>query len=402
MTLVTRISFLLILSACLGCMSIPERAEAASPSFLGLGFLSGTTNPTSEANAVSADGKVVVGTNFSSAGHQAFRWLAETGMVGLGFLPDLTDSEAFGVSANGAVVVGVSSSPAGRAAYRWTSGTGMQFLSSTPGNVVAAFARAVSADGSVVVGAGDGETGQEAFRWSTTGGMAGLGFISGTTGSSIAEGVSANGSVVVGISSMEVPPNSNAFRWTAASGMVGLPVLEGAHDGNAEAVSGDGSVIVGNSNFVTAGPLVPQATRWTEASGAVGLGFLPGFTAGSMAFAVSTDGSVIVGNSTGPDGAEAFIWTPQDGMRSLRNVLVSEGLGSALIEWALSVATGVSADGSVIVGHGINPEGRREAFIASIATAPTIPAVGSWGMIILGLVFMAAMAGILSAPRSLI
>jgi probable HAF family extracellular repeat protein len=363
-----------------------------------------TEDPTSRANAVSADGKVVVGTNFSSAGFQAFRWSAETGMVGLGFLPGLTDSEAFEVSANGDVIVGASSSPAGRAAFRWTAGTGMQFLSSAPANVVAAFARAVSADGSVVVGAGNGETGQEAFRWSTTGGMAGLGFISGATGSSIAEGVSADGSVVVGISSLEPPPNSNAFRWIAAAGMVGLPLLEGAQGGNAEAISADASVIVGNSNFVSAGPLVPQATKWTETSGAVGLGFLPGFTAGSIAFAVSGDGSIIVGTSESSDGAEAFLWNPNEGMRGLRDLLVSEGLGLSLVGWKLLTATGVSADGSVIVGRGINPGGSVEAFIASVGTTPPtpLPAVGSWGMIILGLVFVGAMARILRAPMSLV
>ncbi|MGV2388389.1 MAG UNVERIFIED_CONTAM: hypothetical protein LVR29_08855 [Microcystis novacekii LVE1205-3] len=49
---------------------------------------SDTTNFSSAATGVSADGSVVVGSSSSDTGTQAFRWTQETGMVGLGFLSD--------------------------------------------------------------------------------------------------------------------------------------------------------------------------------------------------------------------------------------------------------------------------------------------------------------------------
>ena len=55
----------------------------ALASFQGLGFLPGASY--SEANAVSADGLVVVGAStYASGDAQAFRWTAAGGMVGLG------------------------------------------------------------------------------------------------------------------------------------------------------------------------------------------------------------------------------------------------------------------------------------------------------------------------------
>jgi probable HAF family extracellular repeat protein len=51
-----------------------------------LGFLPGDSQ--SQANAVSADGSVVVGYSLTgTAAHEACRWTETSGMVGLGFLP---------------------------------------------------------------------------------------------------------------------------------------------------------------------------------------------------------------------------------------------------------------------------------------------------------------------------
>src|SRR5437762_5932867 len=67
----------------------------------------------SAANAVSADGKVVVGQFHSTSGYEAFRWTAATGLVGLRDLPGGSFySEASAVSADGSVIAGSSSSAA--------------------------------------------------------------------------------------------------------------------------------------------------------------------------------------------------------------------------------------------------------------------------------------------------
>jgi hypothetical protein len=52
-------------------------------------------------------------------------------------------------------------------------------------------------------------------------------------------------------------------------------------------------------------------------------------------------------------------------MRSLRDVLVDD-YSLDLVGWQLSSARGISADGSTIVGYGINPSGQYEAWIAVI------------------------------------
>ena len=78
----------------------------ADPSFMGVGDVPGG-NFRSEANAVSADGRTVVGWSVSASGVQASRWTQEGSIEGLGFLPDGGfESIAKGVTADGATVVG--------------------------------------------------------------------------------------------------------------------------------------------------------------------------------------------------------------------------------------------------------------------------------------------------------
>jgi len=54
-------------------------------------------------------------------------------------------------------------------------------------------------------------------------------------------------------------------------------------------------------------------------------------------------------------------------MRSLHAVL-SNDYGLDLTGWTLSEARDISPDGRVIVGWGINPSGKQEAWIASLDT----------------------------------
>src|SRR5438874_505657 len=66
--------------------------------------------------------------------------------------------------------------------------------------------------------------------------------------------------------------------------------------------------------------------------------------------AVSADGSVIVGNRPGTDGISAFRWSATTGL---------EGLPT-LFGGPFSSANGVSADGSVIVGEDDSSSGQEE------------------------------------------
>jgi probable HAF family extracellular repeat protein len=211
----------------------------------------------------------------------------------------------------------------------------------------------VSADGSVAVGFSGGN----AVRWTSSGGIASI-------GGGEAFGVSGDGTVVVGESTTGI-----AFRWTAKTGMLSLGVLPGYSGSIAEAISADGAVVVGISNPALSPPL-QQAFRWSAPGGMVGVGFLPGQTVSAFS-AVSADGSVAVGDGApfSPGGQEAIIWDTSHGLRSLKQVLTDDGLD--LTGWNLFGGDGITPDGNTIVGWGTNPSGQIEGWIATIPEPTT-------------------------------
>ena len=184
----------------------------------------------------------------------------------------------------------------------------------------------------------------------------GLGFVPGGN-QSFALGVNANGTVVVGFSFGPNVPDQ-AFRWTAASGMVGLGFLPGFMSSEARGVNADGTVVVGVSSG--------QAFRWTAASGMVGLDFLPGGTS-SNANGVNASGKVVVGQALDASGAnQAFRWTRATRMQSVLTLLLAAKVVTMDFGWLLTSANGVSADGTVIVGDGVDPLGQSQAWIARL------------------------------------
>ena len=84
-----------------------------------------------------------------------------------------------------------------------------------------------------------------------------------------------------------------------------------------------------------------------------GLGELAGGRFFSAASGVSRDGSVIVGQSYSDSGKEAFRWTAADGMTGLGDLPGGE---------FASTAFAVSGDGKTIVGQASGPNG-PEAFL---------------------------------------
>ncbi|CCI04075.1 HAF repeat-containing PEP-CTERM protein [Microcystis aeruginosa] len=94
-----------------------------------------------------------------------------------------------------------------------------------------------------------------------------------------------------------------------------------------------------------------------QAASFQGLGDLPGGIFHSNASGVSANGSVVVG--TGNNGNEAFRWTQATGMVGLGD------FPGGFFE--RSVAYGVSGNGSVVVGYGYSSQG-REAFRWTQAT----------------------------------
>lgn len=356
---------------CLLMFALVSSANGAI--FTGLGDLPGGQN-FSTATAISADGSTVVGYSDTTAGYEAFRWNAITGMTGLGdFAGGDFDSVAYGVSANGSVIVGygtVASTATFRTgmlrAFRWTSSGGMASL-----GIGESIAHGISADGSVIVGEFDDSSyGAQPVRWSSSGDMAILtNFLFSLR---YATSVSADGSVITG-SNSSFSSHQEAYRWTSSDGMVGL----GGTNTSATGISADGSVVVGYGSSA----LGTEAFRWTNSKGVVGLGYLPGADFYSKATGVSADGSVIVGFDESTSEEAAFIWDATNGMRDLQDVL-SPSVGDAVNGWTLLNATAISADGLTVAGYGIDPTGNRQAWLAYLGSE--VPEPAAWILIGLG------------------
>lgn len=302
------------------------------------------------AYGVSADGSVIVGTQNGTA----VRWTADGGTVSLGALPGSSGFDiANATSADGSVVVGRSRNQA----FRWTATGGMVGLGTLGGPDPESSANDVSDDGTVIVGTSlsrpPNELIQEAFRW-TGGVMTGLGDLAGGESQSQGSGVSADGSVTVGVGNRATSNGSRAqaVRWQGTGSPQGLAFLPGGDNGlgisNARAASADGTLIVGTG--ISNGPqgLSYQATLWNGTS-PQGLGWLPGSPFLSVATSLSADGSVVVGYTD----AGAFLWTADAGMRSLEDILVND-YGLDLQGVSVTDALDISADGTVVVGIGNN------------------------------------------------
>jgi len=386
---------LLALAVLLACAAaLPGTASAAN--FSGLGSLPGAV-PGSEATAVSADGAVVVGRCPDGVTcSEAWRWTQGTGIVGLGFLSGDATSEARAVSDDGSVVAGAS----GAKAARWVEGSGWQDLSGALPAADQSRANAVSPDGSAVVGFYG-----TAFMGAATGSFVwrqGVGtslYLEGTIpGASSITGISDDGLVMSAWSGPVDSPSALRFTESGSEVLPQLPDYYCDCGNSAEAISADASTIVGQS--------LGQAFRWQSGTGTLGLGSLSpgGWNLYSSGLAASADGRLVVGSSRETiceiwpncwTDERAFAWTESRGMFDLRDELVALGLD--LTGWTLTAATGVSADGGVIVGRGINPSGDQEAWRAVVPelAPPPIPALpGRALLIVLGAAIVAAYAGI--------
>lgn len=309
----------------------------------------------------------------------------------------------FGVSANGSVVAAANVLPSGDIDHglTWTRGGGSQAMGDLPGYTLATFPRGISGDGSTVVGlAFDPDFNTTGFRY-RSGVMGNLGSLGGPGSSSNANGVNHDGSVVTG--DTITGTSQHAYRWTSA-GMQDLGVLPGGTYSLGLAISGNGGVIVGNGDADGAA----RAYRWTQADGMVPLIPLPG-SGFDGAYAVSADGTTIAGVSDGlpvrwrndvPEslgalaglsylspsavsadglmiggaafgGDKAFLWTQSAGLMVFEDVLTARGMD--LTGWNLSGITGMSADGSTLVGYGTFEGETRGWVLTEFTAVPEIP-----------------------------
>ncbi|HOA50730.1 MAG TPA: PEP-CTERM sorting domain-containing protein [Thermogutta sp.] len=357
-------------------MLIASIAETSATAFTGIGFLNHDGSSPSFARGISADGTTVVGmaiNPLSTSGGDAFYWTRETGIVGMGYSSEGEALlSAWGASGDGSRIAGQSTS---HAFVADTHGL-VTLIEDFPGGDGYHVAYDISNDGKTIVGMGTSEVGYQAFRQVDGGPLEPVGpLLSGSNPLSYAQAISGDGRVVVGgFTSNRAVPQTSAFRWTEQSGTEYLPYLHSNDINNwAGDISYDGKVIVGRTSPNGGG--TGEATLWTENS-VRGLGFLPGNYQDSYAHAVSGDGSIVVGSSRTSDiwspngqwiGLEAFIWTEQQGMRPLKEVLsIDYGLSNVLDGWVLSDVTGISKDGTILTGNGIH-FGIEEAWYADLS-----------------------------------
>ncbi|HEX6962932.1 MAG TPA: hypothetical protein VF175_13765 [Lacipirellula sp.] len=348
----------------------------------------------SEAFAVSGDGRVIGGRGRPAQDAWLLNDTFMTTFVAPGFAPSVVND----LSTDGSVAVGTA---VANQAFRWTAATGATPLGDLVGGTGSSYATGVAADGAIVTGAADSPGGTlsflEAFRWTLTnpgagqGTMVGLGDLPGGDNYSAGAAISHDGSAIVGGASSAASHGGGAgfslsfeaFRWTQPAGMVPLGDLPGGgYYSFANAVSADGSVIVGASTSTASGVSDLEAFRWTAGGGMVGLGDLPGGRFDSFATGISANGSIVVGASAvaigdgGVDVYAPFIWDAASGMRDLRTVFAQ--LGLILPQLNMTNATAVSDDGRTITGFGKSifrtPAGdlRTEAWVG-ILPRPLLP-----------------------------
>jgi uncharacterized membrane protein len=315
----------------------------------------------SRAWGVSPDGSTVVGTTDNAL--RAFYWTESTGLQ---HLPSAgSSSSAFATSYDGTIIAGYDT---GRATIWKAPDYARREFGDFPFSNCCSYARAISRDGAVLVGAGgygNGGPEPEAVYFTDATDIVGLGSLGPTpshTHLSEAYGVSGDGNVIVGHASS--PKGLQAFQWTKRDGLQGLGnSLDDVFFRHANAVTPDGRIIVGWGGS----DVHPTAVRWSEATGAVGLGLMDPADYSSFARGVSENGEVIVGNTfrqvpSGQQGEFAFIWDRINGMISLKELLTKHG--AEVDNWELRDATGISADGRVIVGYRGQFGGYDRAFVA--------------------------------------
>lgn len=302
----------------------------------------------SSADAVSGDGRYVVGSAALASGgfFRAYRWNAAGGVLeDLGVLTpgsSTAQSYALGVSDDGARVVGHSFSTGTTRAFAWIEGSShgvsgneqMHRLSSVDDANGFTWARAISGDGRYAAGASAANaTTSIAVRWDLAPLAAGGNDIALNLGSltesalwSEANAISGDGSAVVG-TSMDADGRYRAFLWR-----------EGATHGSA---------------------WNPQMRDLGTAGGGQ-----------SWGEGVSRNGNWVVGSSEYEDMPEvgvekAFRWSEETGMELVEDWLADNGV---TIAGHLFQAKFISDDGSLVGGTLMNVDNQLRAYIARVVS----------------------------------
>lgn len=309
-----------------------------------------------EVTGMSADGSVIVGT--FSFGAPAFRWTREEGTVFIG--GNGTETK---VSSDGTVISGNVLVDGHNEAALWLGGEDWQPLGGLGDSGCPDFSNNynISGNGLVIVGLGWDGCGAHGFRWEQSTGMVDLGNL-GPGQYSRANATNFDGSIIVGWDDSLF--DRRGARWV--NGVESLLVDNsepGLYLGTAEAVTPDGSIVVGGEAGIVGDEIYEQAYIWTKAEGGRLIGKLPG--GGSFArafgFAVTDDGG-LVGGTSGGQFRDAFLWSESAGMVKFQDYLLALGV-DGLDGWTLGNIRALSSDGTKAAGWAVNPNGRLQGWL---------------------------------------
>ena len=246
-----------------------------------------------------------------------------------------TGLTAYDSNNNGSVVVGYGTSQY----WVWTQATGrVDVGGSVPGNGVGGRPR-ISSDGTLLTGTRLNPTTnlQEISSYSIPNGIwesfGGLGSSSGGESSS-GWGVSDDGTTLVGLGWVTAG-SAQAIRWRASTGVVSLGTTVAGRSTRANDCNAGGDVIVGWQDSTSG---FRQGAVWVD--GVQTLISLSGSPLGE-ASGVSNDGTWVIGNGVSSNGFNPWRWSRDTGASNL-GVPPTAG-------WQ-GYATSISGDGSIIIG----------------------------------------------------
>ncbi len=336
----------------------------------------------SEAKAVSADGKVVIGYSQTGNGEfHAFRWTQEMGTQDLGLLEGFNKSEAAGMSSDGSVVVGmcaVDGQPDSGVACIWQIGTGVTAIDGFPDGTIWSAATGVSGDGKAVIGVFEiNEPDEEmvgifGFRWTQEEGMKYFSdlLMMAPRHECNLLAISPDGNVIVGSAGFAIDNDNNPIVGPVRLYKVGdvwninlLDARTAASTGKGEAycLNADGSVVGGW--VMQPDGFAAQPLRWTLTSGLT----YPALSRLLVTQTCSADGAMMAGS--GGDPGDAFMWDIYRGYRNVYDVLQMEGLLDDIQYLSPMAIMGMSADGQTMVGI-CGGSGTFRAFLVNLPFVP--------------------------------
>jgi uncharacterized membrane protein len=353
---------------------------------------------TSFAYAISSDGRLVIGEDFSAkvtVHGEATAWSYAAGIwavKGLGLptaLPGALNSPAGGLSIDGALVVGRSSfeppanPPVDTYAWCWRDTGGFKLLP-MPSGLIVAQAVSTTEGGTTIVGFASPDVyyrqDSRPIVWRGS-------YVSGWAASQLdsSEGwalaVDMTGNRVVGWSrpstaDPSIPAGQARFAamWSFVGGswtktwLGSLPGDGGR--GSVSMIAPRGHFALGSSGTLEASrPAMWNLLPNGKPTKVDDLGMLPKATLG-IATAATPNGRRVVGYCSRLENDEfryeAFLWERGTGIRSLRELLIAGG-ANEVAAWMNLAATGISEDGNTICGYGTDPSGPEGHELAWVA-----------------------------------